>query len=415
MPAGLWYLNSVPWLLLAFGIWGLGLALNAVNPSRRFGAFAVPSFFASWLTAELALHNFVLQLVFVLGFIWLGGLEGLPGWIGLGFQVVAWMLMFRMVVISSQTRDAFESAFDESLGPGNWLVDPLRTRRSRKQLLVPLWLRDRQVKRIGNVAFTTNGHPRQRLDIYVPRGGVTQAPVILQVHGGGWVLGNKRQQGMPLMLHMASRGYVCVATNYRLSPAATFPEQIIDIKLAIAWVRQHIGAYGGDPEQIIITGGSAGGHLSSLAALTPGYRPFQPGFEDADTSVHACIPFYGVYDFTNSLGTHPGFGLLWLLEQFVMKRRLAADPGAFEQASPLFHVHANAPPFFVIHGDQDSLAPVVDARAFVAALRRVSQQPVVYAELPGAQHAFDVFHSIRTADAIRAVECFVRQVTRGPC
>lgn len=383
-------------------------------PSRRFGAFAVPSFFASWLTAELALHNFVLQVFLVLALCWWGALQELPGWVGLGLFVVNWTLLFRMVALSRRTRQVFEQAFDDALGPDNWFPDPLRQRRARAPLVAPLWLRNRQVERLGNLAFTDLGHPRHRLDIYRPRSGTQGAPVILQIHGGGWVIGDKRQQGLPLMLHMASLGYVCVAINYRLSPAATFPEHIVDVKRAIAWVRQHIAEYGGDPSRIVITGGSAGGHLAALAALTAGKSEFQPGFEGADTSVCACIPFYGVYDFTNRLGTHPGFGLLWLLEQFVMKRRLTEAPEAFEQASPLFHVHDHAPPFLVIHGDQDSLAPVVDARAFVTALRERSPHPVVYAELPGAQHAFDVFHSFRTSDTVRAVECFVREVVGPP-
>ena len=75
------------------------------------------------------------------------------------------------------------------------------------------------------------------------------------------------------------------------------------MKRALAWVKEHIAEYGGDPDFVAITGGSAGGHLSSLAALTPNVAAFQPGFEDADTTVQAAVPFYGVYDFTNRDGT----------------------------------------------------------------------------------------------------------------
>ena len=105
------------------------------------------------------------------------------------------------------------------------------------------------------------------------------------------------------MAHLAERGWVCVAVNYRLSPRGTWPDHIVDVKRAIAWVKAHIAEYGGDPDFVAITGGSAGGHLSSLAALTPNVAGFQPGFEDADTSVQAAVPFYGVYDFTNRDGT----------------------------------------------------------------------------------------------------------------
>ena len=90
-----------------------------------------------------------------------------------------------------------------------------------------------------------------------------------------------------------------------------------------------------------------------------------------------------------------------------MKTRLAENRAAFEQASPMFRVSENAPPFFVIHGTHDSLAPVEDARAFVAKLRALSKQPVAYAELPGAQHAFEIFHSLRTSATVQAVDRFL--------
>ena len=100
-------------------------------------------------------------------------------------------------------------------------------------------------------------------------------------------MGEKEQQGKPLMYHMAQRGWLCVAINYRLSPKAAFPAHIIDVKKSIAWVKEHIRDYGGNPDFIAITGGSAGGHLSSLAALTPNRADWQPGFEHADTSLQA--------------------------------------------------------------------------------------------------------------------------------
>ena len=109
--------------------------------------------------------------------------------------------------------------------------------------------------------------------------------MLLQIHGGAWVIGNKRQQALPLMHHLAAHGWVCVAANYRLSPRATFPDHLIDVKLALGWIHEHIDSYGGDPEFVAITGGSAGGHLASLAALTANHPEYQPGFEPAETSV----------------------------------------------------------------------------------------------------------------------------------
>ena len=233
--------------------------------------------------------------------------------------------------------------------------------------------------------------------------------MLLQVHGGGWTLGTKDQQGIPLMLHMAAHGWVCVAINYRLSPRDAFPAHLVDVKRAIAWIREHGPSYGGDPDFLAITGGSAGGHLAALAALTPNDPEYQPGFEEADTTLQAAVPHYGVYDFAGASGTRKARPMR---DGFLGPRILQKDPRKeieeFEKASPMLQVGAEAPPFFVIHGRHDTLVEVSQARQFVEALRGISKQPVAYAELPGTQHAFDVFPSIRSAHVVRGVDRFLR-------
>jgi acetyl esterase/lipase len=231
--------------------------------------------------------------------------------------------------------------------------------------------------------------------------------VLLQIHGGGWTIGDKRQQALPLLTRLASRGWVCVAANYRLSPRATFPDHLVDVKLAIRWIREHAAEYGGDARFLAITGGSAGGHLAALAALTPNDPAFQPGFEDADTRLQACVPFYGVYDFTDELGIDPRGGMKRFLGRVVLKRRFDADPEAFRSASPLHRIHPDAPPFFVLHGTLDSLVPIASARHFAARLAEISKAPVCFAELPQAQHAFEIFHSLRTRHVVAAVDRFL--------
>jgi len=262
----------------------------------------------------------------------------------------------------------------------------------------------------GDISYGECGS-RNHLDIWrrpdLDRGG--RAPVLLQVPGGAWMVGNKRGQAHPLMSHLAELGWVCVAINYRLSPRSTWPDHIVDVKRAIAWTKEHIAEYGGDPDWIAITGGSAGGHLSSLAALTPNDPRFQPGFEDADTRVHAAVPFYGVYDFTRSDDSmHPLLAPVVAKNVFKLSRAEIAEP--FRLASPITHVSPDAPPFFVLHGVNDSLIPVEQARNFTRRLREVSRQPVVYAELPCAQHGFDIFGSTRAAHTAVAVEQFLAEV-----
>lgn len=223
-------------------------------------------------------------------------------------------------------------------------------------------------------------------------------------------MGSKKEQGLALMNHLSERGWICVANNYRLSPAATFPDHIVDCKRALAWIRAEIESFGGDPDFVVVTGGSAGGHLSALLALTAGVPEYQPGFEDVDTRVSAAVPFYGVYDWSdaNELQALPMRDSM--IAERILKVPYADDPEAFRRASPLHRIHADAPPFFVIHGDNDSLCSVEEARFFVQRLRDISKEPVSYAEIPGAQHAFEIFHSLRTGYAVQAVDRFTSWV-----
>jgi acetyl esterase/lipase len=269
--------------------------------------------------------------------------------------------------------------------------------------MLPIRTRDPEVERVRDIDYGGQGRRSQQLDVYRNRARPTGCPVFLYIHGGAWIIGDKREQGLPLMLQLAAQGWVCVTANYALSPKATFPDHLVDVKRAIAWVKQHIGEYGGDSGFVVISGGSAGGHLSALAALTSDRPELQPGFETVDTAVQGCVPFYGIYDFTNR-HRHRGPGYVKFLERTVMKTKLVDARAAWESASPMDHVGPGAPPFFVVHGANDTLAPVKEARRFVELLREVSQAPVVYAELPGAQHAFEIFRSVRTLHMVRGTE-----------
>jgi acetyl esterase/lipase len=262
---------------------------------------------------------------------------------------------------------------------------------------------------LKNVVYNQAHGRRGMLDIYLPADTPPQgAPVLLQVHGGAWTIGTKDQQGIPLMQHMAAKGWICVAPNYRLSPRNRWPDHIIDVKRAIAWVRENVADHGGDPDYIAITGGSAGGHLAALAAVTPSDPAWQPGFEDADTSVQAAIPHYGVYDLAGSTGSRAAIKMRdRFLAPRVMRTSWRKHPEVFEDASPILRVTTDAPDFFVLHGVHDTLVPVDQARLFVAKLREVSKRSVVYAELPGAQHAFDVFPSIRSSHVVRAIDRYL--------
>jgi acetyl esterase/lipase len=232
-----------------------------------------------------------------------------------------------------------------------------------------------------------------------------RAPVLLQVPGGGWAINGKRGQAYPLMGRMVELGWICVSIDYSKSPRNAWPAHIIDVKRALAWVRDNIADYGGDPDFIAVTGGSAGAHLASLAALTANDPRLQPGFEGADTSVQAAVPYYGVYDLTDVEKMHEI--MLPFLEHFVMQARYADNPQLFESASPIWHAHRKAPPFFVLHGENDWVIPSAQARAFCDALREAGARTVCYAELPNAHHAFDTVATVRSRLAADAVADFL--------
>ena len=277
-----------------------------------------------------------------------------------------------------------------------------------------LW--PRGVRHARGVEYARDGEWPLLLDVYLPDEPPAERPrpAIVQVHGGGWIIGSRSEQGIPLLNHLAAHGWVGFNIDYRLSPRATFPDHVVDVKRAIAWVREHAEEYGVDPDFDLPHRRLGGRPLCALAALTPGDPAFQPGFEDADTSVAAAVPFYGVYDLTDAESVYYPELLDWVLERQVFKTTMEADPERFRAASPTHRVHADAPPFLVIHGERDTLVPVADARRFVAELRAVSQNPVLYAELAGAEHAFDLGPSVRTARVVEAIERFLATVRGRP-
>ncbi|MGH9274521.1 MAG: alpha/beta hydrolase fold domain-containing protein [Acidimicrobiales bacterium] len=395
------------WALLLLGVLGLVHALNALAPQKRPPALLVWSFFASWLTIELVWHHLVIGVVLTGALVAGGALDEAPGMVGLVLMVAALGILASIAWTTRRTVVSMRGALAD-LEPGS---DAPRYPRSR--VLLPFLMGRRKGVRLRrNVTFARVGGKALRLDVTMPSapvpGGGERRPALMQIHGGAWVIGDKREQGLPLLGHMAAQGWVGFNVNYRLSPSVAFPEHLIDLKRGLAFIREHADEYGIDPDFICVTGGSAGGHLSALMALTANDPDYQPGFEDADTGLAAAVPFYGVYDFTPD-GTFGADRAVFtkFLEPIVLKAFLDDEPERFREASPVHHVHADAPPFLVIHGDKDTLAPVEDARTFVERLRAISTQPVLYAEMHGAQHAFEIFPSVRAAKVIEGVERFL--------
>ncbi|MCP3986182.1 MAG: alpha/beta hydrolase [bacterium] len=401
---------TAPTLFLLVSLVGAAFTVSALVQARRLAAFSLPYFMGAWLTGELPLHHLAWQAAATLAFGAFGAFESAAGLFGLAITFASWTGLLVVHGKAIAAREATRGVLaehglvpDGDVSPWHGLR-PFRMKRPGVEIL--------RGREYGPSLPGDKGR-RNELDIVRPREPGSGRPALLQVHGGGWVMGEKEQQGQPLMHHLAERGWVCFAPNYRLSPKATFPDHIVDVKRALVWIREHAEEFGIDPDFIAVTGGSAGGHLAALSALSQNDPAFQPGFEQGDTRISAAVPFYGVYDFLDRDGIRGSQTMAPLLAKLVLKCTPEENPELWDAASPLSRVSTDAPPFLVVQGTHDSLVFVEEARRFVEALREKSKSPVLYLELDGAQHAFEVFHSVRSAHAIHAATTFLEDVHRG--
>lgn len=316
-----------------------------------------------------------------------GLLDTPAGWgmltVAIGTQVVFLELLRR----GWRSRTALSSALGRAFGGTH---DVRGTRPVWKTLVTPFPVKPWGVQRIGNLSYGPAGR-RNRLDVYRPRSGVRDAPVLVYLHGGGYFSGSKRRESRAMLHRFAAQGWVCISAAYRLRPQVGFPDHLIDAKRVLAWVHEHGHEFGADPTTLVMAGSSAGGHLTALSALTPNDPAFQPGFEHADTSLTAAVCLYGYY------GIYYGH-----------------DPLERPSSSPMLHNAGGAPPFFLAHGDRDSGVPVAGAQNMYRKLLTESGSPVVFAQLPGGQHGFDLFRSLRSDAVLEAIETFTTRVLAQP-
>jgi len=224
------------------------------------------------------------------------------------------------------------------------------------------------------------------LDVCVPDGRSHVArPAILAVHGGHWAFGNKTKgEFRPICEWLASAGYVAASLDYRLSPKYQYPDAIEDVDRAVEWLREpaQVRRFEIDPTKIGILGGSAGGNLASLVgtegmgSLTSGHR------------VAAVVDLSGPADLTSKGAEKPILAPAIL--SYLGCSSLKTCPQA-RDASPIYHVDASDPPFFVANST-DELIPLSQSTNFVAALRRAGVS-VQFVEVKGDAHAVKVLDS----------------------
>jgi acetyl esterase/lipase len=293
------------------------------------------------------------------------------------------------------------------------------------------------VKEVRNIAYYQGAGAdpvRHRLDLYLPEG-KKNYPVLLLVHGGAWMLGDKSffGWGPDIGRYFAGRGIGVVMPSYRLSPAVRHPEHVKDVARAFAWAAGHIAEYGGARQRLFLCGHSAGGHLVSLLATDPSYLQAE-GLSLA--LIKGVISVSGVYrvpvlDLGFRLPGMSGEALRALVELFdgpdaeankeppaarqvsiplsLFSMVFGTDPKACAAASPLTHVKAGLPPFLLINAENDwPLLPGM-ARDFAGALRG-AKCDVQEMQVKGRGHEDVMFLASTANDPVaRAIERFVRR------
>jgi acetyl esterase/lipase len=221
-------------------------------------------------------------------------------------------------------------------------------------------------------------HPETVLDIVQARApALKNRPGVIVIHGGGWVGGDKESMLETFCLPFVDNGFVVANVEYRLANVATAPAAVNDVLEAAKWFRDRAADYKVDPNQIIVTGNSAGGHLAMMVGMAPESAGLGPSIK-----VAAIVNFYGISDVPDQLqGPHlQSYAVNWIPEQ----------PGRMELAkklSPIIYVRKGLPPMLSIHGDADPVVPYDQSVRLTKELKAAGDQAELIT-VPGGQHGF---------------------------
>lgn len=260
--------------------------------------------------------------------------------------------------------------------------------------------------------------PAQGLDIYLPDEDNGPNPVIAAIHGGAWMMCDKRDMQVLPMLEGLKRGYAVVSINYRLSPEAIFPAQIHDCKCAIRFIRANAARYGFDPDRIVAWGGSAGGHLSALLGTSAGVRELEDlsmGHPDHSSAVQLVVDWYGPAENFLKMDEElresgcgiPDHSGPESPESLLLGRHIIEVPELVAFASPMTYIKQDIPPFLIQHGANDEVVPAQQSIHFAEAIGKIAGKDKMILELlEGCYHADPAFE---TPQNVKRVLDFIDQ------
>jgi len=254
-----------------------------------------------------------------------------------------------------------------------------------------------------NISYATIS-PAQKLDIYLPEEGNGPFPVIISIHGGAFMFGDKADEQVNPMLEGLKHGYEVVSINYRLSGEAPFPKNINDVKAAIRWLKAHAATYKMNAGKIALWGGSAGGNLSALAGTSGDVKELEDlslGDANQSSRVQAVVDWFGPTNFLlmdeQLIATgngKPDHSEANSPESKLMGQKITEIPAKVQLANPETYISKDDPPFLIEHGTKDQLVPTQQSINFAAKLTPVlGKEKVTIHLLEDARHGGPQFET----------------------
>jgi acetyl esterase/lipase len=254
---------------------------------------------------------------------------------------------------------------------------------------------------VPNITYQVANQYEAKLDLYLPRNGAKPAPTVVYIHGGGWVGGTKEGVVLRLLPYM-KHGMAVVNVEYRLARVSLAPAAVADCRCALRWVIEHAEEHGFDTSRIVVTGGSAGGHLSLMTGmLDPAAGLDNECFGDKPLKVAAIVNFYGITDVNDLLSgpNQKSYAVEWL-------GSLGNAQEVAKRVSPLTYVRQGLPPILTIHGDADPTVPYQHAVRLHEALDKAGV-PNELLTVPGGKHGG--FTNEETLKVQKTIDQFLRK------
>lgn len=243
---------------------------------------------------------------------------------------------------------------------------------------------------LPNLTYAIANNTELKLDLYLPKNHGAPLPTLVLFHGGGWVDGQKERNMFQLLPYL-SLGWAVINVEYRLARNSPAPAAVEDCRCAMRWLAYHAKEYSLDTSKIVLTGSSAGGHLSLITAMLPADSPFNrqcatdnstrwKEASEPQINVAAVINWYGITDVADLIeGANAKHYAMEWLGSLSNRQELA------RQVSPLSYVRAGLPPILTFHGDADDIVPYTHAVRLHAALDKAGV-PNQLVTVPGGKH-----------------------------